>query len=57
MKSLLIKTKSLLVNATKEVSIKTSRQVFVNPDGTITGDITAYREFKQDVIKSSGYGW
>lgn len=30
---------------------------YINNDGTIAKNHNTYKEFKQDLIKSSGFGW
>lgn len=35
--------------------IETKR--YINHDGTVAENHNTYKEFRQDIIKSSGFGW
>ncbi len=49
---------SLTAKVAKTVkSLFTEPKRFVNNDGTIAETHNTYKEFKQDIIKSSGFGW
>lgn len=56
MKNLFAKAKEFLVIKEDKILVK-PRQVFVNHDGTIAESHDTYKGFRQDVIKSSGFGW
>ncbi len=52
--SLLSKVTTVVKSSINTIS-RSSR--FVNNDGTIAENGNTYQEFRQDVIKSAGFGW
>ena len=59
MKQLLKAKTSLTAKVAKTVKVLffTEPVRYINNDGTVAENIHTYKEFKQDIIKSSGFGW